>query len=285
MKIIFTIAFTFVIVFCKAQSPWVQQAGSTYVQIGYSIIPFYNKVFTGHRTFDYVPRYIKDEVFQVYAEAGITSNTSLIVNIPYLRLTSGAFTGADTGVYHFRSGSINGLGNSQVALRTALYKKRGKLMSLQARVQLPSGIQDRATGLTLGYDCLGFQVLYAVGKTNQKGTHYVFGYAGAQYNTDKFSSYVHAGMESGLKWKNRLWLIAFIDVVQSLNNGTREYLEKYQMTYTYVNNQNYGAYGGKISGEFIRDNYGFNASFAGGVFNKNVAKKPSFSLSLFAKFN
>ncbi len=159
-------------------------------------------------------------------------------------------------------------------------------MSLQTRLQLPSGIQDRAKGLTLGYDCLGLQVLYSIGKSNSKGTHYVFGFGGAQYNTSKFSSYIHGGVESGLKWKNRLWLIAFIDIVQSLNNGTRLYYpEKYQMTYTYVNNQNYGAYSGKISGEFVKDKYGFNASFAGGVFNKNVAKKPSFSLSLFAKFN
>ncbi len=101
MKIISTLKFCLLFVLANAQSPWVQQVGSSYVQTGYSVIPFYSKVFTGHRTFDFVPRYIKDEVFQLYIEAGITTNTSLILNIPYLRLTAGAFTGADTSVYHF----------------------------------------------------------------------------------------------------------------------------------------------------------------------------------------
>lgn len=271
--------------FSSAQSPWVRQAGSSYVHIAYSVIPFYDKVFTGLKTVDYVPRKIKDEVFQFYSETGITNNTTLIVNIPYLRLSAGELTGADTGIYSFAPGTVSGLGNIQIALRKSLFKKQGKLMALQTRIHLPSGHRNRASGLTAGYDNLGLQILYSIGKSNKVGNQYVFGYAGAQYNTNRFSSYVHAGAESGIKWKDKTWFIVFIDLVQSLNNGIRKYETKYEMTYTYVNNQNYGAYGGKISTEIIKDKFGMNAAFAGGVLNKNVAKKPSFNISAYLKIN
>jgi hypothetical protein len=87
----------------------------------------------------------------------------------------------------------------------------------------------------------------------------------------------------GHKIIKRIWLIGFVDVVKSFENGNIALPIQNTFTGLYVNDQEYGAYGLKAIGE-ITEQIGLTAGFGGAFFGNNVPSQAAFNVGVYHKF-
>ena len=267
----------FVSSFAFSQSPWTQKKGKFYTQFSFSTISDYNKLFGDP---DYATeRKITDNTAQFYAEYGISDNLSLIVNVPYKMLKTGDLVTPNNAPITTKS-SKNVLGNASIGLKRVFYKRKwivsGQLMAKKAVTEY-----EASSGIRGGYDSYIFTPLIMLGKGSEKT--YMQYFIGADFFVNNYSSRVKAGTEIGFKPFKGLWLAGFIDIALSMKNGQFDDPPENKLTGLYLDNQEYGAFGGKIIGEFSK-NFGVTAAFGGAFFGQNVAKKTALSAGIFAKF-
>jgi hypothetical protein len=95
-----------------------------------------------------------------------------------------------------------------------------------------------------------------------------------------YSNNFKIGGELGRKILKNIWLIGFVDVVASFEDGNRiNYNPIYGL---YENNQEYGAYG--LKAIYQLGNLGVTASFATAFSGNNVPIQRSFSIGIFNTF-
>ena len=85
------------------------------------------------------------------------------------------------------------------------------------------------------------------------------------------------------KVSKNIWLIGFLDIEKSLENGTIILPASNLATGLYVNDQDYGVVGVKAIAEFS-DNFGITASLPAAFFGNNVAQQIAFSFGVYKKF-
>ena len=105
---------------------------------------------------------------------------------------------------------------------------------------------------------------------------------GAQLRTNDYSSNFKFGAEYGGKIFTNFWLIGFMDVVKSFENGDIILPPKNVATALYVNNQEYGAYGLKTIWQFC--DLGLTAGFGSAFYGNNVPKASAVSIGVFNTF-
>ena len=260
-----------------SQSPWTQKKGKFYTQFSYSTISDYDTLFGDP---DYATeRKVTDNTAQFYVEYGISDNMTLIVNVPYKMLKTGALV-TNTNTPVTTEASKNVLGNASIGIKRVFYK-RNWIVSGQLTAQKDVSEFDDASGIRGGYDSYIFTPLIMLGKGAEK--YYMQYFIGADFFVNNYSSRFKAGGEIGFKPFNGLWLAGFVDIALSLKNGKYAVPASNTLTGLYVDNQEYGAFGAKLIGEFSK-NFGVTAAFGGAFFGNNVAKKAALSAGVFAKF-
>ena len=279
MKNSFKILCLFISFSAFAQGPWTQEKGAFYAQLSYITIPNYTEFFgdPDYETFGN----ISDNTVQLYTEYGLSQNTTLIASIP-LKLISikdydNPALDCDNCSGDF---SKNALGNIEIGLKHNFYKKDW-LLSGQLSIEANTGTYEEISGLRTGYDAYTFTPLFLVGKGFEKS--YLQSFIGANIRTNNYSSNFRIGGEYGYKIFSKVWLVAFLDIVKSLENGSIELPIENTFTGFYVNDQDYGAYGLKVIGE-ITDKFGLNGGFGGAFFGNNVAKQAAFNFGVYYKF-
>ena len=80
MKKLSILAALFVSIQLFSQSPWTKKKNEGYVQLNFTSIASYNKVF-GNPEYD-TQREITDNTLQFYGEFGITNTITLFANVP-----------------------------------------------------------------------------------------------------------------------------------------------------------------------------------------------------------
>ena len=260
-----------------SQSPWTQKKGKFYTQFSFSTISDYDTLFGDpEKTTE---RKITDNTAQFYVEYGITDNLTLIVNVPYKMIKTGELVTANNNPVT-KEASKNVLGNASIGIKRVFYKRKW-IISGQLTAQKSVTEFDNASGIRGGYESYIFTPLFIFGKGSEK-TYMQF-FTGADFFVNNYSSRFKVGGEAGFKLLKRLWVAGFIDVAMSLKNGKYLVPPSNVLTGLYVDNQEYGAFGGKIIGEFSK-NFGVTAAFGGAFFGNNVAKKAALSAGVFAKF-
>ncbi len=264
----------------QAQSPWTKNKGEFYTQFSFSTIPNYNEIFGDP---DYVlNRDITDNTFQLYGEYGVTDKTTLIVNIPFKNITTSdviAQNPIDPSLV--KGNDINAFGNIELGIKHNFYTKKW-LISGQLNIELNTSNYDEETGIRTGYDAYTFTPLISVGRGFKKT--YIQAFTGFNIRTNNYSSNFRIGSEGGYKFFDRLWLIAFLDFVISLDNGDIELPVKNQLTALYINDQEYTAFGLKFIGEITAD-FGLIAGFGGAFSGNNVAKQAALNFGVYYKIN
>ncbi|MEM7297936.1 MAG: hypothetical protein AAF391_06685 [Bacteroidota bacterium] len=208
----------------------------------------------------------------IFAEYGITDKLTGLLNLPFSKSAND-------------QESISGLGDVDLAFKYQLNKPESKF-AIAGTLQLGLPLGDDAGGAlgTLQTGDGEFNQLirldvsrsFAIGKVNA----YANIYAGYNNRTNDFSDEFRAGGELGASFlKNRIWFIARLDMVESLQNGIESIAASDGAT-VFANNTEYFAYTYEIAA-YITDKIGISAA-QGNVFSASlIFASPSYSLGVF----
>jgi hypothetical protein len=269
MKNLAKLLFLCISISAFSQSPWTQEKGKFYTQLSFTTIPNYDTLFGDPDS--PIPGEISDNTIQFFGEYGLSEKTSLVVNLPYKSISY-----SQNSIEHKESS----LGNIELGLKHNFYKKNW-LMSGQLSVEANTSSYDAISGIRTGYNAWSFTPLFLAGRGF--GKTYVQGFIGANIRTNNYSSNFKIGGEIGRKITKKIWLIGFLDISKSLENGAIALPQTNLDSGLYVNDQEYGSFGFKGIGEFT-DTFGITAGFGGAFFGNNVAKQAAMTFGLYHKF-
>lgn len=262
-----------------SQSPWTQKKGKSYTQLSFTSIANYNALF-GDPDYN-TEREITDNTLQFFGEYGLSDKTSLLVNIPFKMIKTGDLTSPSiTAIPLTSSATESSLGNIEIGLKHNFYNKKW-LLSGQFSIEANTSSYDASSGIRTGYDAWSFSPLLLAGRGF--GKTYVQGFLGANIRTNDYSSNFRIGGELGRKLGKHIWLIGFVDVSKSLENGDIVLPAQNRLTGLYVNDQEFGAFGLKAIGEFS-DKFGLTVGYGSAFFGNNVAKQGALTFGLYQKF-
>ncbi|MDD7915546.1 hypothetical protein [Polaribacter ponticola] len=279
MKNSIKIIILFISLSAFSQSPWTQEKGKFYTQLSLTTIPNYDTLF-GDPEYN-TERETTDNTIQFYGEYGITNNTSLLVNLPFKLIKTGDFVNPNLSqVFKTTEASKSAFGNIEIGLKHNFYKKDW-ILSGQFSVEANTSTYNEASGIRTGYDAWSFTPLFLAGKSF--GKSYLQTFIGANIRTNNYSSNFKIGGEYGKKLGEKFWLIGFLDITKSLENGDIILTNANLTTGLYVNDQEYGGFGFKGIYE-INSKFGVNAGLGGAFFGNNVAKQGAFTFGVYHKF-
>ncbi|WP_298417904.1 transporter [uncultured Kordia sp.] len=261
--------------FLLAQSPWTQEKGKFYTQLSFSTISNYDEVF-GDPEYN-TGREITDNTLQLYSEYGLTSKTTLVLNVPLKFIRSGNPIGQ---IPIIKGDSITALGNVGFGVKHQFYKKKW-IISGQLNVEANTGTFDNSSGIRTGRDAWTFTPTINIGRSFDK--FYVQAFTGIDITTNDYSTNFKIGGEIGTKVHRRIWLVGFLDIVNSFNDGDVDLPISNVGTALYVNNQEYAAFGLKAIGE-INKSFGGILTFGGAFSGNNVAKQAALTVGVYHKF-
>lgn len=276
MKIRILLFLVFISTFSNAQGAWTQKKGEAYTQLSFTTISSYNTIFGNP---DYLTeREITDNTLQLYGEYGLSDKTTLILNIPLKFIETGQLVGNATPIS--TANSVSSLGNIEIGLKHQFYNKKW-VVAGQLNLEANTGSYDNPSGIRTGVDAWTFTPTLNVSRSFNG--FYAQAFTGVNLRTNNYSHNFKIGGEIGISPINHILLIAFLDIVQSFDNGNIILPQTNQLTALYVNNQEYTTYGLKILGE-ITKTFGVNAGFGGAFTGNNVAKSPAITFGIYNKF-
>ncbi len=278
MKNLTKLFFLFISATVLAQSPWTKEKGTFYTQLSFTTISNYDTLF-GNPEYN-TERKVTDNTFQFYGEYGLSSKTTLIVNLPLKLIKTGGLVSTAAIPAFTTEGSKTSIGNIEIGLKHN-FSNKNWVLSGQFSVEANTGSFDAASGIRTGYDAWSFTPLFLAGKSF--GKTYLQTFIGGTYRTNNYSSNFKIGGEYGGKISKNIWLIGFVDVVKSFKNGNAVLQNTNLATGLYVNDQEYGGFGAKAIYEF-NNKFGVNAGFGGAFFGNNVAKAPALTFGMYHKF-
>jgi hypothetical protein len=275
MKNFYTIIALFCLGIVSAQSPWTQEKGKFYTQLSFTTISNYDEIFGDP---DYqTDREITDNTLQLYGEYGISNNTTLIVNLPLKLISTNDIVG---GSAFITEDSKTAFGNISVGIRHQFYKEKW-IISGQLDIKANTSTFEIASGIRTGEDAWSFTPTLNLGRSFDK--FYIQAFTGIDLRTDNYSNNFKVGGEIGTKVHSKIWLIGFVDIVKSFNDGDVNLPLSNLATALYVNDQEYGAFGLKAIGE-INDSFGGIVTFGGAFSGNNVAKQAALTFGLYKRF-
>lgn len=249
---------------------WTKQKGTAYYKVSHWWVNAAKQyTFDGNTAAS-----VREGIFNtsIFAEYGVTDRFTAIVNLPYSKSANDAE-------------SITGIGDTDVAFKYRLSKPDSKfVIAGTLLLGLPFG-EDAggSTGsLQTGDGEFNQMVRIDVSKSFQLGSvnAYANVYSGYNNRTDNFSDEFRLGLEiGGGFFNNKIWAIARIDMVESLENGAESTALSDGAT-IFANNTEYFAYTYEIAG-YITDKIGVSASTASVFSASNIFAAPSYSLGVF----
>lgn len=278
MQKVTKLIFFFISISVASQSPWTQKEGKFYTQVSFTTISNYDTLFGNPD--NSLEREITDQTYQLYTEYGLTDKTTLLFNLPIKHIETGNL--ANPNIFSGTlPGSETAFGNIVFGLKHQFHHKKWVLAG-QIDVEFnTANTYNNDTGIRVSYDATTITPLFLAGRSF--GKTYLQTHIGFQYRSNNYSSNFKVGGEIGRKITKSIWLVGFLDVVKSFENGTIDFPLVNDQTGLYVNNQEYGAYGLKGIGEFT-NNFGVTASFGSAFFGNNVPKKAAINFGIYRKF-
>ena len=261
-----------------SQSPWTQEKGKFYTQLSFTTIPSYNTLFANPE--QKINGNITDNTIQFYSEIGLTNSTSLLVNVPLKVINFEENLVCITTPCNPIEHNETTLGNIEIGLKHNFMNKDW-LVSGQISVETNTGTYNQNSGIRTGYNAWTFTPLFIAGK-GLNGAYFQT-FIGANIRNNNYSSNFKIGGEYGKKLGEKFWLIGFLDIVKSLENGDILLPTANLNTGLYVNDQEYGGFGFKGIYE-ITNKFGVNAGLGGAFFGNNVAKAPALTAGIYHKF-
>lgn len=264
-----------------AQSPWTKEKGDLFVNVSYTTISDYNEIFGDP---DYFTNgKITDNTYQIYSEYGLSDKITFIASIPLKSISVNNFVYIDPAINcvgdcsEILNFNETAFGNISLGIKQQFYNK-GWVISGQFVTELNTGSFDEKSGIRTGYDAFTFTPQLLAGKSF--GKTFFQSHIGVDVRTNDYSNNFKIGGEFGGKVLKNIWLIGFVDIVESFEDGNR--INDNPLNGLYQNDQEYGAYGVKAILQLC--DLGVTASFANAFSGNNVPKQTAFSIGIFNTF-
>ena len=241
-----------------AGGPWLQEKNAGYFQV-YGVIPAYaySSLLNGSFINDVqgVNRKTIHSDFGFYSEYGISDNLNVIAKLPYKYVSTGELTDQTYFPEVLPAGSLSGLGNVELDIKHKILDENLKV-AVSLNTLWNTANQDFEKGLATGYSANAFGLTAHIGRGSEK--HYGFLEIGYQNFTNNFSDVLELTIEYGWKLGDRFYLMAVLNVSQSLKNGDYFNANLLQ-TGLYPNNQEWGYISAKMAYE-TKNGWGINAA-------------------------
>lgn len=249
---------------------WTKDKGTAYYKVSHWWVDA-TKQFNLDGTSSAIP---PEGIFRtsLFAEYGITNQLTGIINLPFSKSAN------DTE-------SISGIGDTDIALKYQLNKPGSKfVLAGTVLFGLPFGNSGGGVDGTLQTGDGEFNQLvqldlsrsFAVGPVNA----YANVYLGFNNRSNNFSDEFRSGGELGASFiKGKVWVIARLDMIESLQNGTKSTSANDGAT-IFANNTEYVASTYEVA-VYATKKIGISASYAT-VFDASlIFASPSYSLGFF----
>lgn len=277
MKKILFLPVLFLTINLFSQGAWNKTKNEAYVQLSFYNIANYSNIYGSP---DYRPeREITDNTLQLYGEYGLSDKTTLILNVPIKMIKTGELL-VDYFPGFTSEGSKTALGNFTFGVKQQLYNNKWVIAG-QLNVETNTSSFYPELGIRSGYDTWTLAPKLNIGRGF--GRFFVQGTTGVDIRFNGYSSNFKLGAEFGVKPFKPLWLIAFIDVSSSFEDGDVVLPQSNLVTGLYVNDQEYTAYGLKGIVE-ITQKFGVLANYTSAFSGNNVPKRAVYGVGLYSKF-
>jgi hypothetical protein len=261
------------------QSAWNLEENSWYTQLNYTRIGPYSELFIDGDETGTTPREIEDNTFQLYAEYGLNSKTTLSLNIPVKLITTGAQATEITPLID--QNRVTSFGNIGFGVKRNLINKNF-LLSTGLVVEANTGVYDDASGISTGYDA--WTIIPGVYFGKSYNNLFLQSNIGVGFRTNNYSHFFRGSAEVGYKFLKRIWVIFYLDYKKSFYNGTIDLTINNVSTALYVDNKEYAGFGLKAIYD-LTNKVGITSGF-GGAFSANAeARKAALNLGLFMKID
>jgi hypothetical protein len=265
-----------------AQSPWLHEKKTLLTQISFNIIPEYNQLYLNSGETYTTERNLKDNTLQAWLEYGLSDYTAFQVILPLKFLTAGSLVENDFQTPQTRAGSLQAFGNFSLIWKQKLVQQTW-IVTSHLLVEFPTADYQGESGLRSGYDAWALFAALSTGRGF--GRTYIYAHLGVGTRTNEYSSFFTGGVEAGYQVSRSISVAGVINILQSLQNGTRQDPLNNLLTGLYVNDQEFIAWGLKVFGPIIPDKFGYSAALFGAVGGNFVAKSPSLNLGLYYIFS
>ena len=271
-------------VLAKAGGPWPQGKGCAYVKLSAWWVRFDRHYTDAGRTDPNLTTGVYNAF--LYGSYGLSPRLTAVVNANVVgRNTVNELRSSITDERLIPAEAYTGLGDIDLALKYTLTDEEATWpMSATLVLGLPTGNDGAGSQAQLqtGDGEFNQQVRFDIGRgiaLRGERRAYVAAYAGFNQRTRGFSDEVRLGLEAGLNLaRRRLWLIARLDEVQSLQNG--ETAATFTGTGIFSNNAEFTSLGLEAN-VYLTPRLGLSVGAAGALRGELIAAAPSYTAGVF----
>ena len=221
----------------------------------------------------------------IYGEFGITNRFTTTLYLPFFsrNLTNNIISEA-TGELVEKGDAVNSIGDSDIGLKYSLTKPGAKFpvsVSLVLGIPLGKDVAGINNNLQTG-DGEFNQILSVDAGTGFKISEKIQSYAsvnlGFNNRSNDFSEEIRYGLEYGVGFNEKLWLIARVFGVESLKNGPPS--SSIVSTGIFANNTEYTSVGIEAA-YYLKKRWGVSASITGAFRGEIIAAAPAYNVGVF----
>ncbi len=261
---------------------WVKTKGKGYYKLSaWSLVSDQHYTDTGNIDPNVTRGYFN---LNFYGEYGITDKWDIIAYIPfYSRTYQNKQISGTTGAVLQEGESLNGIGDTDISFRYGLLKTSKLALSASLKLGLPIGNNSGGSDGSFQTGDGEFNQLLQVDLGIPFKFNMVPGFAktylGFNNRTMDFSDELHFGAEAGLNfYKNKIWLIGRILVVESLQNGSLS--NQTNQGSIFANNVEYVSVGAELA-YYLTRKLGISFAYGGALSGRIIYANPTYSGGIF----
>jgi len=255
---------------------WVQPRGRGYYKLESRVVRA-DTLYTREGDRVAIPT-VGEYTISLYAEYGLSGRVTGLAYVPGKRLTLNAVESRSSGSPLADGDSTGGLADLDVGIRLAIRKDRPTVVSAGLLLGLPTGDEERDSGLLTGDGEFNQALSLQAGRSFYPRPLYVSGEAGFNHRTEGYSDELRYLVEVGGTIRDRLTLSFRVRAVESLENGDAPV----GGSGLYANDQEYVAYGPELHWRW-RGRFGVTATVEGATAARNVLAAPAYALGVYWK--
>lgn len=263
--------------------PWTQQKGKGYFKLSQSWIQFDQH----YTSIGKITPNVMTGIYStsLYGEYGITNRLTTTLYFPFLaRNSTRDLISESTGKVLEKADAVTSFGDSDLGIKYSLTKPGNKYpVAVSLIFGIPLG--KEATGvnhnLQTGDGEFNQMISLDAGrgfKLSNKVLSYVTLNLGFNHRTNHFSEEVRYGIECGIGFKDKLWLIARSIGVESLKNGAAP--PSPANVNIFSNNTEYNSLGIELAYYFTK-RWGVSTSYTTALRAENIAAAPAYNAGIF----
>lgn len=263
--------------------PWTQQKGKGYFKLSQSWIQFDQH----YTNMGLIAPNVATGIYStsLYGEYGITNRLTTTLYFPFLaRNSTHDLLSESTGEVIEKADAVTTIGDSDLGIKYSLTKPGAKYpVAISLILGIPLGKETAGINKNLQTGDGEFNQLISLDagrgfKLSNKVQSYVSLNLGFNHRTNNFSEEVRYGIECGIGFKDKLWIIVRSIGVESLKNETTP--PSTANVNIFSNNTEYNSLGIEAA-YYLSKRWGLSISYTTALRAENIAAAPAYNAGIF----